>query len=161
MSKKEQRVLTLDPGTKNIGFAFFENKRLSYYGVKSVSKTAISKQKLRECISIVTKLISDFSPNILIVEKTQFPNNKGSEIINKFYDKILSLAKKKNLVIYTFAANTVRERICGNGKATKEDIAKILIAYYPELKPYFYINNKWDKDFHLNMFDAVALGMLQ
>ncbi len=45
-------------------------------------------------------------------------------------------------------------------RATKLEVAKIVIAQYPELKVYLNQDRKWKEDYHLNMFDAVALGIV-
>jgi len=50
--------------------------------------------------------------------------------------------------------------ICGNRWATKMEVAKAVVARYPELKAYLFKDRKWKERFHANMLDAVALGMM-
>ena len=157
---KKQKILAIDHGTKNIGFAIFECGELTYYGVKSIPKNKSPRIILKNGMGIIQKLIEDFHPKILVIEKSLFLNNKPSALVNEFYNQILKIGKKNKLEIHSFATNTVRKQICGDGKASKEDIAKLLILLYPQLKPYFSNNRKWDVQFHLNMFDAIALGLM-
>ena len=41
----------------------------------------------------------------------------------------------------------------------KDEVAKVIVAYYLELKPYLTSDRKWKEQFHRNMFDAIALGL--
>ena len=47
-----------------------------------------------------------------------------------------------------------------SGWATKEQVAKAVVARYPELRAYLIHDRKWKERFHENKFDAVALGMM-
>ena len=156
---KHQKVLAIDPGTRHLGIAFFEGKELIYHGVKVIRKMASAHATLKEGRRIVERLIQDFKPTTLVVEKTFFSNNRNSALLNVFADEIKVIGKKKGLKVFAFAANSVRKGICGNGAASKDDVAKVVVSYYPELKPYLTSNRKWKEKFHRNMFDAVALGL--
>jgi len=46
------------------------------------------------------------------------------------------------------------------GEASKEEVAKVFVAKYPELKVYLTQDKAWKERYHQNMFDAVALGIL-
>jgi hypothetical protein len=39
-------------------------------------------------------------------------------------------------------------------------VATVIISKYPELKVYLTQDRAWKEEFHQNMFDAVALGMM-
>lgn len=157
--KEKRRILAIDPGTRNIGYAVLDNKELKYFGVKTIKNKHSSRTTLKEGRSIVSGLIKDFRPQVLVVERTYFGNNSGSAVLNQFSVEIKAIGRKKGLSVISLPVNTVRKNICGNGWANKEDVAKVLIQLFPQLKPYFAPNREWKKDFHQNMFDAVALGM--
>lgn len=142
-----------------MGIAFFEGKDLIYYGVKTIRKMSSAHDTLKEGRKIISRLIHDFKPAVLVVEKTFFSNNRNSALLNVFADEIKVIGKKKGLKVFAYAANTVRKGICGNGAASKDEVAKVVVSYYPELKPYLTSNRKWKEKFHRNMFDAVALGL--
>lgn len=159
IKNKSQKILAIDPGTRNLGIAFFDGEELIYYGVKTIPKMKLPHDTLKEGKKIVLRLIQDFKPQILVVEKTFFSNNKNSALLNVFADEIQAIGKKQKLIVKSFAANTVRKHICGNGSASKDEIAKVLVSRYRELKPYLTSDRKWKEKFHRNMFDAVALGL--
>lgn len=155
-----QKVLSIDPGTKHLGVAFFEGKNLIYHGVKIIKHLKSPEETLQEGKKLILRMISDFEPDVLVVEKTFFSNNRNSALLNVFADEIQSVGKRKGLIVKSFAANTVRKQICGNGSASKDEVAKVIVSLYPELKPYLTSDRKWKETFHRNMFDAVALGLL-
>ena len=109
---------------------------------------------------IILRLMADFKPEVLAVEKTFFANNRNAAILNVFADEIKALGRKKGLEVFAFAPSTVKKFIAGNGRASKLEVAKIVIAQYPELKVYLNQDRKWKEAYHLNMFDAVALGIV-
>ena len=157
---KSQKILAIDPGTRNIGIAFFEGKELIYYGVKIVKRMKSPQNTLREGKHIVLRLIQDFKPNTLVVEKKFFSNNRNSALLNVFAAEIQTIGKRKGLKVLSFAANTVRKKICGNGSVSKDDIAKVIVSQFPYLNPYPTSDRKWKEQFHRNMFDAIALGLM-
>jgi Holliday junction resolvasome RuvABC endonuclease subunit len=116
-------------------------------------------EKLREGRKIVLGLINDFRPEILVVEKTFFANNRNSALLNVFADEIKAVGKRKGLRVQGLAANSVRKLICGNGAASKDDVAKAMVSRYPELKPFLTSDRRWKERYHRNMFDAVALAI--
>jgi crossover junction endodeoxyribonuclease RuvC len=158
--KKNIKILGIDPGTKYIGFALLEKERLIHYGVKTILRMKTSKEILKEGKRVLSRLMDDFQPDILVVEKTFFANSKHSVLLNTFTAQILRMGKRKGLKVISIATNTVRKHVCGDGAASKDDVARAIVARYSELKPYLNSDRKWKEKYHRNMFDAVALGTI-
>jgi Holliday junction resolvasome RuvABC endonuclease subunit len=157
--RNNQRILAIDPGTKYIGFALLEKEKLVHYGVKTIPRLQTSKETLKEGKRIVSRLMDDFRPDILVVEKTFFANNKDSVLLNTFTAQIRRIGKRKGLKTASIATNTARKHVCGNGAASKEEVAQVIALKYPQLKPYLTSDRKWKEKYHRNMFDAVALAI--
>jgi Holliday junction resolvasome RuvABC endonuclease subunit len=157
--KNKQRMLAIDPGTRHVGFAVLEDGELLHYGVKTIRRLKSPHGTLKEGRRIILRLINDFRPDLLIVEKTFFANNRNSALLNVFADEIRAVGRRKGLKVQRLAANTVRKLICGNGAASKDDVARAIVSRYPELGPFLTSNRRWKERFHRNMFDAVALGV--
>ena len=157
--KKNSRILAIDPGTHYIGVAVLDGTKLVYYGVKTLSNRKSPHDILTEGRKVIRSLIEDFKPGILAVEKTFFANNRNSALLNVFADEIVAIGKKKRLRVIAMAANVVRKEICGNGWATKREVAQEVCHRFPELVPYLSSDRRWKEEFYLNMFDAVALGL--
>lgn len=161
MSKNhKQKILAIDPGTREMGVAFFEGEALIYHGVRVITKRKSPHGILKQGRKTILRLIKELSPQVLVVEKTFFANNKNSALLNVFVDEIMAVGKRKGLKVLSFAPNTVKKFICGNGRASKEEVAKVIVSRYPELKVYLSQDRKWKERYHQNMFDAVALGVM-
>ncbi len=156
---KNKRILAIDPGTHYIGVAVLDGTKLAYYGVKTLSRQKSPHVILTEGRRVIRNLIDDFKPDILAVEKTFFANNRNSDLLNIFANEIGVIGRRKTLHVRVIAANTVRKTICGNGKATKRQVAEEVARRYPELSPYLSSDRRWKEKFNYNMFDAVALGV--
>jgi len=154
-----ERILAIDPGTRNIGFAFLDKGELVHYGVKTIRRMKSPHEKLRDGRKIVLRLINDFGPQMLVVEKTFFANNRNSALLNVLADEIKAVGKRKGLEVESFAANSVRKMLCGNGRASKDDVARAMVSHYPELRPFLTSDRRWKERYYRNMFDAVALGL--
>ena len=159
LKNKKIRVLAIDPGTRAMGVALLEKGDLIYHGVKTISRGGSPHEKLNEGRKIVLRLIKDFKPQIMVVEKTFFANNRNSALLNVFADEIIIVGRRKGLKVLAFAPNVVKKAVCRNGWAKKDEVASAVVARYPELRVYLGQNRKWKSRYHANMFDAVALGM--
>jgi crossover junction endodeoxyribonuclease RuvC len=154
------KILAIDPGTKYMGFAFLDNGALLYSGVKVIRNRRSPHEIMQVCRKIILRLIKDYQPQVLVVEKTFFANNRNSALLNVLFDEIKNIGKRKKLPVICYAPSTVKKVICGDGRASKENVARVVISKYPELKVYLTQDRKWKAAFHHNMFDAVALALV-
>lgn len=157
--KKKQRILAIDPGLRGLGIAVFHGTDLIYHEVKTVTKRKSPYTALEQGRKIVLRMVRDFRPDVLVIERTFFYHNRSASLLNVFVDEMLSIGRRKRLEVATFAPVTVKKFIAGDGQATKKQVAQSVIRRYPELKVYLTQDRKWKESYHQNMFDAVALGM--
>jgi len=68
MPKNNLKTLAIDPGTREMGIALLDNRRLIYHGVNVIKKGKSPPETLREGRKIVLRLIKDFKPQVLVVE---------------------------------------------------------------------------------------------
>ncbi len=160
MSKNKLKILAIDPGTKNIGIAFLEKGKLIYCGVKVIKKRKSPHETLKEGRRIILRLIKDFKPKVLVVEKAFFARNRNLALLNVFFDEIKAIGRRKKLRFISYAPGTVKKFICGNGWASKKEVATVVTSKYPELKVYLTQDRSWKERYHQNMFDAVSLGIM-
>jgi crossover junction endodeoxyribonuclease RuvC len=161
MSKNNSKILAIDPGTREMGIAFLEKGKLIYQGVKVFKDSSKSpSERLKEARKAILRLVRDFKPRILATEKAFFANNKNAALLNVLVDEIKAIARRKKLKLISFAPSTVKKFICGNGRASKKEVARVIVARYPELKVYLTQDRAWKEEYHQNMFDAVALGIM-
>lgn len=155
---QKTKILAIDPGTKTMGVAFFEGEKLIHCGVKIIKTKKSPHDTLKEGRKIILHLINDFAPHILAIEKTFFANNRNAALLNVFFDEIKAIGKRKRLKIICYAPNTIKKFICGNGHASKAEVAKVIVSKYPELKVFLTQDRIWKERYHQNMFDAIGLG---
>jgi crossover junction endodeoxyribonuclease RuvC len=160
MRKTNIRILAIDPGTRLMGVALLEGRKLVYHEVKVIKKQKSPSDTLKVGRKVILRLINDFAPQVLVVEKTFFANNRNSSLLNVFFDEIKAIGRRKGLRVVSYAPSTVKKFICGNGRATKLEVANVIVSKYPELKVYLSQDRAWKEEFHQNMFDAVALGIM-
>jgi len=160
MSNNNKKVLAIDPGTREMGIAFLEKEKLIYHGVKVIKKRKSPHETLKEGRKVILRLIKDFNPKVLVFEKAFFANNRNAALLNIFVDEIRAIGRRKGLKVLSFASSTVKKAICGNGRASKEEVARVMVSKYPELKVYLTQDRAWKERYYQNMFDAVALGMM-
>lgn len=160
LSTRPSRVLAIDPGTREMGVAVLEAGKLIYHGVVVIKRGRSPKETLERGRDSVQRLIEDFRPDVLAIEKTFVRKNRNVALLNVLADEIVALARHCHLRVVSMAPSAIKKGICGNGWATKAEVANAVIARYPELKAYLVHERKWKERFHSNMFDAVAVGLV-
>jgi crossover junction endodeoxyribonuclease RuvC len=158
--KNALKVLAIDPGTRNMGVALLENGKLIYHGVQVIKQQISPQETLKEGKKAVVRLIDDFKPTHLAIEKTYFGKHRNVNLVSLFFEEIKGIGKRKKLKVVCYAPNTIKKFTCGNGRASKEDVAKVIVAKFPELIAYINQDKKWKDRHHQNMFDAMALGVM-
>lgn len=160
MIKHKAKILAIDPGTKEMGVALLDGEKIIYHGVKVTPSEKSPNEKLKEGREIIFRLIRDYKPDVLVVERSFFANNKTASLLHVFINEIRAIGKKKGIKVLSYAPSTVRKRIAGNGRASKEELSVIIVSKYPELKVYLSQDRAWKNQHHQNMFDAIALGLM-
>lgn len=97
---------------------------------------------------------------MLAIEKAFFANNRNASLLNVLVDEIRAIGRRRKLTVIMYAPSAVKKFVCGNGHASKKEVAEGVVAKYPELGVYLTQDRKWKERYHQNMFDAMALGMM-
>lgn len=158
MLKNRRKILSLDPGTKHLGFAVFEDTELVDYGVKSIrqgSKSSI----LQHIGDITNRWIKTLDPDYLVLEKNVFSQIQYNLRLTMVIGQIKNIAEKNGIRHYEYDPRAVRKEICSDGNATKKRVSEVLITYFPELIVFMKSDKVWVIKYYQNMFDAVAVGM--
>jgi crossover junction endodeoxyribonuclease RuvC len=151
--------LAIDPGTREMGIAFLEDRNLLEYGVKNFRDARSHRELLVPLDALFSRLLSEKQPDVVIIEKNQFSQIKANLLLALAIARIRSLVRKKRISLREYGPRTVRKAVCANGNATKAELARTVAAAYPELRAYLEADRKWKLRYWQNIFDAVALGM--
>lgn len=158
MCKTKIKIISIDPGTKHMGFASFEGIELIDYGVKIIKQGSVD-IILEHVEEIISRMIDEKKPDYLVLEKNAFSQSKSNLRLAMVVAKIKKIAKKKGLLVYEYDPRTIRKEICNDGNASKKRVAQTLIIFFPDLKVYLKSDKDWVLKYQMNMFDAVAVGM--
>ena len=151
MSKNNVRILAIDPGTRFMGVAFLENGKLIYHDVKVINKGKSPHQTLQHAKAVVIRLIDDYTPQIIAVEKTFFSNNRNAALLNVLFDEIRSIARKKEINFISFSPRAIKKFTCGNGWASKRKVATVVVSKFPELKVFLTQDREWKERYRQKM----------
>src|SRR5437588_5077076 len=94
---QHRRILAIDPGTRLMGVAFLDEGKLVYHTVKVIAKGGSPQRTLQRARDAVVRLIDDFEPNIVAVERTFFNQNRNTALLNVLFDEIRSIARRQRL----------------------------------------------------------------
>ena len=148
------RVLSIDPGLGITGFSILESKgekiQLIAYGtIKSKSKDGVP-ERLNYIFQEMTKILNKFMPNSLAIEDAFYSNNvKSAMVLGQARGAVILSGAQAKIPIYEFAPRKVKMSVCGNGAATKEQVAFMvsrILQLSEQPKP-------------LDVTDAMAVGI--
>ncbi len=159
IKKTNQRILAIDPGTRHIGIAVLQGSDLVYHGVLTMPYRRSPAAVRRNTRVLLRELFRDFRPTILAVEENSFGSNRARPLLHAVVSETTRIGRREGVEVVTKSASTVKKFVAGNGRATKDEVARAVARIYPQLKAYLRQTAKWRAQYHGNMFDAVALGI--
>lgn len=158
MHVKNNRLLAIDPGAREMGVAVLDDTQLIYYGVKSL-KTYRPQETLKRAVAdILTRLIVEYGIQTLVVEDGHF-SQIASPLYNAVIQTIQETASQRKLKLVFYDPKTIRQSICRDDKSTKKRTAQFLTQRYPELRICLEQNCRWKEKYWMHVFDALAAGL--
>ena len=154
------RILAIDPGTSLMGVAVLERSELLYYGVKELKRMRPVSQLLKATREVVLDLIDRYQPTVLAYEETFYVQQASSVLLRAHEREIQSVGRWATLKIRAYSPLYIRQALCGDSYATKQMVADVLVRNFPELAKYRPAQSLRSERYWLNMFDAVAIGVV-
>ena len=128
---KEKIILGIDPGTNILGFGIIrvDSKGPHYetMGVFDLRKIKDPFEKLANIFAGVNELIEEYRPDELAVESPFY--GKNAQVILKLgraQGAALTAAVMKGIPVAEYAPRKAKIAICGNGAASKEQVAMMI-----------------------------------
>lgn len=134
------RILGIDPGTRYAGYAVLEKKKqkikLLEYGCLNVSK----KRNLAEKIGSIYEFFAEKSGELKITHlaiETPFLYKNASTFLKLGYVRgiLYLIAHQNNLILQEFAPTEVKQQVTGYGKASKEQVANMVLHFFSIQRP--------------------------
>lgn len=141
MSKVEKKpviekiILGLDPGTNIMGYAVIlvqlSQVKLLQFGVIQMGKYGAHELKLKKIFDRVLTLVDEFKPDEVALEAPFFGKNVQSMLkLGRAQGVAMSAALYREVPITEYAPKKVKQSVTGNGNASKEQVAKMLMQIF-------------------------------
>lgn len=130
---KERIILGLDPGTNIMGYGLICIKgsaiSLMQYGVIHLGKYSGHALKLQKIFERVTSLLQEYHPDEVALEAPFFGKNVQSMLkLGRAQGVAMSAALARSIPIVEYAPRKIKQSVTGNGNASKEQVARMLIS---------------------------------
>ena len=130
---KEKIILGLDPGTSVMGYGVILLKArkiiLLQFGVIHLSKYTNHEMKLKKIFERVIGIIDEFQPDEVALEAPFYGKNVQSMLkLGRAQGVAMAAALSREIPITEYAPKKVKQSVTGNGNASKEQVAKMLMT---------------------------------
>lgn len=133
--EKEKIILGLDPGTHVTGYGLILIRKtridLLQFGVIHLSKYGGHELRLKKIFERVISLIDEFHPDEVALEAPFFGKNVQSMLkLGRAQGVAMAAALSREIPIVEYAPKKVKQSVTGNGNASKEQVAKMLMTLF-------------------------------
>ena len=122
-------ILGIDPGTATTGFGIVRtsSKKLALVGFGCI-KTPAGEEMPRRLLKLrkeLKKLIKDFKPEVMIIERLFFNTNaKTAMTVGQARGVVLLVAAECRLPVFEYTALQAKLELTGYGRADKSEVEK-------------------------------------
>ncbi len=132
---KEKIILGLDPGTNVMGYGLIliNGSRMTViqFGVINMGKYGDHALKLKKIFERVLALVDEYKPDEVALEAPFFGKNIQSMLkLGRAQGVAMSAALYREVPITEYAPKKVKQSVTGNGNASKEQVAKMLMQIF-------------------------------
>lgn len=147
-------ILGIDPGSQILGYSILEYEsgrtpRLVVMDVLYLKRIAEFKLRLHKIHESTLRLIDSYHPDHLAIEAPFVGKNVQSMLkLGKAQGVAIAAALSRDLSYTEYEPAAVKQRVTGNGIATKEQVASVVMSVFNiDMQPQ-----------HLDATDAVAVA---
>lgn len=132
-STKSKIILGIDPGTSVMGYGLIEvfsksDFRLIQYGVIHLKKYDNHALKLKKIFERILGIIDEYHPDEVALEAPFYGKNVQSMLkLGRAQGVAMAAALYRDIPISEYAPLSVKKAVTGKGKASKEQVADMLI----------------------------------
>jgi crossover junction endodeoxyribonuclease RuvC len=131
----EKIILGLDPGTNVMGYAIIlvqlSKVKLIQFGVIQMGKYGAHELKLKKIFDRVLTLVDEFNPDEVALEAPFFGKNVQSMLkLGRAQGVAMAAALYREVPITEYAPKKIKQSVTGNGNASKEQVAKMLMQIF-------------------------------
>lgn len=125
------RIIGIDPGLAIVGYCILDIEKeeniLITSGSIQTDKNKTDSARLFEIQQDLKTILEKYKPTVASIEKLfYFKNQKTIIPVAEARGVILSVLEEKSILIFEYTPIEVKQIITGYGRATKEEVAKIV-----------------------------------
>ena len=164
---QHKTILGIDPGTKEMGLAVLRGRELLAYGVRTLRNGERPYDVIGQARRIVLATIERHRPQVVAIEEPFNLPTKRAHLLNVIADELRGRAEEIGLQVVALSPSAIRERVTGNPRATKIDVAEALVRsgfdqlseLIPKRPKRAALGLRPRDKYWLHMFDALALSV--
>lgn len=131
----EKIILGLDPGTNVMGYGVIvvRTSRIEVlqFGVIQLGKHENHELKLKKIFDRVLSLMDEYNPDEVALEAPFYGKNVQSMLkLGRAQGVAMSAALYREVPIIEYAPKRVKQSVTGNGNASKEQVARMLMSLF-------------------------------
>ncbi len=125
------RILGIDPGTNNLGYAVVEvrNKKLHLlvHGVFKLHRLGSHQEKLHQIFVKIERIIENFDPQDMAIEAPFYGKNVQSMLkLGRAQGVAIAAALHSNIAVQEYSPKKIKLAVTGKGNASKEQVAAMV-----------------------------------
>lgn len=163
-------ILGIDPGTATTGWGILNSEGINgkthfsirQYGCILTDKEREMQYRLLSLKEGISKLISDYKPDVMSVEQIYFGVNSRTAIaVGQAIGAIYLAAAEKHLPIFGYTGLTMKLMVAGHGRADKKQVQEAVLKHL-KVKELPTVKSQAGKNifrFRDDAYDAVALAI--
>jgi crossover junction endodeoxyribonuclease RuvC len=133
MNQKERIVLGIDPGTSVMGYGILKTNGNSVevlqYGVIHLDKYEDHYLRLKKIFERIAQILEEYAPDEVALEAPFYGKNIQSMLkLGRAQGVAMAAALARQIPITEYAPKKVKQSVTGNGNASKEQVASMLVA---------------------------------
>lgn len=152
------RILALDPGLRDLGYAVLHGALFIDAGVQTFRAVPLARRR-EHALRALRDWIERYRPQVLVLEAVHKNSLPSFRALWLFFRAVQREARRCGLPVAIYPAQAARKSLLGNGWATKHDAATALAARFPTLRVYLRQKRQWQQTYFHNLFDALALAV--
>ena len=160
-------ILGIDPGTKEMGLAVLNGRELRYFGVRTLRNGTRPHDVIGQAKRIMLAAIEAHQPQVVAIEAPLDLPGRRSHLLNVIADELRERSEELGLEVVALSPEAIRERVVGNPRATKLDVAEALVKggfdqlrdLVPRRPTRSALGWRPRDKYWLHMFDALALSL--
>lgn len=154
MRNERPVILSLYPNSIGIGYACLQiPDKLFDFGV-----TAVKPLSNRKLLKRAEKFMDHYRPKIVLLKGGMTKNGRR---VDQLIEAITTLAGEKNLKVYRYTKEQVKDAFELFGAQSKHDMVEKIVTMLPDLECRRPKVRKWyeKEDYNMGLFNAVALAI--